>query len=356
MENAPVIYRPTDSLFSNVDRFELAQRVAKGLQSADMVPDHFRGNLGNILIAINYAQRTGMDEFMAMQCMYVIHGKPGIEGKLVAALVNQSGKYKTPLRYRWVDADDNEVKKAVVVNNQKRDFRGCLAYTTAQDGKEIEGPKISWEIVYAEGWYGKGGTKWKTMPEIMFMYRAASWFANVHCPEVKLGMQTVEELRDFVDVTPTASGDYAVDKKVADLESAVKPEPKKEPEQTPEPEPERTESDEDYEIKMLRESDRYKSYDPFNEPLMKKYVNYKLFRLRDILDQKEVKWTDNMTGKELHQRLLHVYNKELTAVGSRYRAKGRRKSLRVSPSTLPGRKRKTRKRGLPSNRSGPGAG
>jgi hypothetical protein len=53
-------------------------------------------------------------------------------------------------------------------------------------------------MVKAEGWYDKGGSKWKTLPELMFMYRSASYFSNVHCPETKLGMATVEELRDIV--------------------------------------------------------------------------------------------------------------------------------------------------------------
>ena len=36
----------------------------------------------------------------------------------------------------------------------------------------------------------------KTMPELMLQYRAASMFANVHVPEIALGMQTDDEARD----------------------------------------------------------------------------------------------------------------------------------------------------------------
>ena len=42
----------------------------------------------------------------------------------------------------------------------------------------------------------KGGSKWKTMPRQMMTYRAASFFARAHCPEVLLGIQTVEEVQD----------------------------------------------------------------------------------------------------------------------------------------------------------------
>ena len=47
-----------------------------------------------------------------------------------------------------------------------------------------------------EGWLDKSGSKWKTMPRQMMMYRAASFFARAHCPEVLLGIQTVEEVQD----------------------------------------------------------------------------------------------------------------------------------------------------------------
>jgi hypothetical protein len=50
--------------------------------------------------------------------------------------------------------------------------------------------------VKEEGWLAKNGSKWKTMPELMFMYRAASWFINTHCPEIAMGLRTAEEIED----------------------------------------------------------------------------------------------------------------------------------------------------------------
>jgi hypothetical protein len=34
------------------------------------------------------------------------------------------------------------------------------------------------------------------MPELMLAYRAAAFFARVHCPEALMGMQTAEENED----------------------------------------------------------------------------------------------------------------------------------------------------------------
>src|SRR6185369_2120746 len=47
-----------------------------------------------------------------------------------------------------------------------------------------------------EGWSSKNGSKWKTMPEQMLMYRAAAFWGRVYAPEKMLGMHTGDELED----------------------------------------------------------------------------------------------------------------------------------------------------------------
>ena len=48
----------------------------------------------------------------------------------------------------------------------------------------------------AEGWTKKNGSKWKTLPALMLRYRAASFFANLNCPELTSGFYTREEMLD----------------------------------------------------------------------------------------------------------------------------------------------------------------
>ena len=55
-------------------------------------------------------------------------------------------------------------------------------------------------MVKAEGWLNKSGSKWKTMPEVMFYYRAAAFWQRMYAPEISMGFSTVEELRDIEDV------------------------------------------------------------------------------------------------------------------------------------------------------------
>lgn len=182
------------SLYFNLAKFEHAQRIANLFSSSTMVPQHFQGNVANCLIALNYADRIQADPFLVMQNIYIVHGRPGIEAKLVIALINQSGKYAEPLKFKFDGSGDEY---------------GCTAWTReAKSGEVVEGPKVTWKVVKSEGWDSKQGTKWKTIPDLMFRYRAASWFANVHCPELKLGMSTVEEIHDFVELAETKNGKW----------------------------------------------------------------------------------------------------------------------------------------------------
>lgn len=206
-ENLPA----SGDLFFNVKRFEHAQRVAKVLSESSMVPDHFKKNIGNCLIALNYAERLEADPFMVMQRMYVIQGKPGIEGQLVIALINQCGRFN-PLQF----------EEKGNITDFKNETDGVYAWAAEKrSGKVLEGPIVTWGIVKNEGWYNKNGSKWQTMAPLMFRYRAATFFARTYCPEVLLGMHTVEELRDVYDMRPSGNGKWQVESGSNELEDRL---------------------------------------------------------------------------------------------------------------------------------------
>ena len=56
------------------------------------------------------------------------------------------------------------------------------------------------DMAKAEGWSTKNGSKWLTMPRQMLAYRAGSFFARMYCPEVLLGIQTIDEIQDTYGV------------------------------------------------------------------------------------------------------------------------------------------------------------
>jgi len=178
-------------------RFEQLQSMAKYLSESDLVPIHFQKKPANVFIALQYSMRMDLDVFMVMQSLYVVHGRPSWEGKFLIALVNHSGIFDEPLEFIFEGAGDEY---------------GCFA--RAKKGrKTIDGPKVTWKMVKTEGWDKPKGTmksKWETMPEMMFRYRAGSYFVNTICPEVKLGLMTREELEDItVPLEPQEDGSYA---------------------------------------------------------------------------------------------------------------------------------------------------
>jgi len=182
------------SPFASESNFVAAQRMAKALGLASMVPQQYQGekNLPNVMIALELAARIGASPLMVMQNLYVVHGKPSWSSSFLIACVNQSKRF-TPLRFRFEGKPGS-------------DDWGCRAIAKDKDAEEeCVGSLITIKLAKAEGWYGKSGSKWQTMPEQMLMYRAAGFWARVYAPELSLGMLTREEAEDIappIDVTP----------------------------------------------------------------------------------------------------------------------------------------------------------
>lgn len=183
------------SAFGNIQHFEQAQRMAKALGSSEIVPINYRGdaNIGSCLIALELSNRIGASVLAVMQNLYVVHGKPGWSSQFLISCVNASRKF-TPLRYRMTGEKDT-------------DSWGCVAWAKDMTGEVLESPEVTIAMAKAEGWYNKNGSKWKTMPELMLRYRTATLFARLYAPELTMGIQTAEEINDFVDVEATVVTD-----------------------------------------------------------------------------------------------------------------------------------------------------
>lgn len=167
------------------DRFAQMQRVGTMFSQSDLVPEVFRGKPANCMVALQMAFRLKIDPLALMQSMYVVHGKPGLEAKMVIALINKRGPFDGPIQWRF----DGEGKS-----------RSCTAYATHRHTKERCEATVPWSMVEAEGWSGKAGSKWKTMPEVMFQYRSAAFLGRLYCPEVILGLSTSDELHDMGEI------------------------------------------------------------------------------------------------------------------------------------------------------------
>ena len=233
------------SAFSSENAFVSVQRMAKALASSTLVPDSYRGeaNLGNCIIALELSQRIGASVMAVMQSMVPIHGKPTWSASFLIATVNSCGRF-SPMRFRWVGKEGT-------------DDWGCRAYAVEREGNlELVGALVTIAMAKAEGWYGKSGSKWKTMPEQMLQYRAAAFWCRAYAPEIALGMHTSEEIHDtqasqqvvqpsvattvtssVVDVTPNPPEPKRRKKVEPEAIAVAEPVPVPEPAPAPEPEP-----------------------------------------------------------------------------------------------------------------------
>lgn len=172
--------------FMSLRSFEFTQRAATLLSKSTLVPKEYQNNLPNCVIALNMASRIGADPFMVMQNLYVVNGRPGWSSQFLISTFNTSGKFSS-LRYEWI-------------GNRDDDTFGCRAWATEKStGEKLVGSSVTIAISKKEGWFGKSGSKWQTMPEQMLMYRAASWFVRAYSPELAMGMHTTEELVDITE-------------------------------------------------------------------------------------------------------------------------------------------------------------
>lgn len=87
--------------------------------------------------------------------------------------------------------------------------------------ERLDGIWVDWKMVKAEGWSTKNGSKWKTMADQMFVYRAAAFWQRAYAPELGMGLQTQEEVQDTIDAMPGDDGTIRVDE--AALRQASQP-------------------------------------------------------------------------------------------------------------------------------------
>lgn len=171
------------SMWNDKEMLTQAFNCATYLSKSALVPETYQSRPENCLIALDLANRSGMSPLTVMQNLYVVKGKPAWAGQFAIALVNGSRRFAKPL-------------KPIFFGDEGTMSWGCYMETYDLEGKKVEGAKITMQMAKDEGWLDKSGSKWKTMPQQMLMYRAGAFFARVHCPDVLYGVQMVEEVKD----------------------------------------------------------------------------------------------------------------------------------------------------------------
>lgn len=174
---------PLANLFDTA-RFEHMHRIASVMAGASLIPDHMWKDktgplepamvLANCFLVVNQAVRWGMDPFAVVPETYVVGGKLGFQGKLVAAVVNSRAAIKDSLSYSFSGTKG------------KDDFTVTVSGT-------FEGEDTPRTVTLSVGEAKTDNKMWTRDPEQKLIYSGATRWARRHCPEVILGVLTDDD-------------------------------------------------------------------------------------------------------------------------------------------------------------------
>lgn len=183
--NTALAGKSTQLDYMDGDSLNRVFKNAKALSASDLLPETYKNKPENVMIAMDMASRTGFSLMQIMQNLYIVRGKPSWSGSFCMSAIKACGRY--------------DQVKYVLIGDAPTD-RNFGVYVSAVDkstGETVRGVTVTWDMVKSEGWDSKPGSKWKTMPELMFKYRAAAFFARTECPEVLQGVRDEYEQRDI---------------------------------------------------------------------------------------------------------------------------------------------------------------
>jgi hypothetical protein len=157
---------------------DLAERItyAKALAAASLLPDHYRGNPANVLLALEYGRSLGIEPITALNAIAVVKGKPTMSAELMRALVFRAGH-----RFRIVSSTPDACEIAVARHEHPADV-STFAYTI--DDAKRAGLTTS--------------DRYQKHPRAMLLARATSAACRAVFPDVIAGISyTPDELDDL---------------------------------------------------------------------------------------------------------------------------------------------------------------
>jgi len=181
-----------------VQESERVFKLAEFLSQSDIIPKHFQGRKANCFLALEMSQRLGINFFELVNGLYVVHGTPAFSGAFTISRINASGLFQSGLNFS-TEGEGPTLK--------------VTAYAKKHDGSMCSAT-VSMEMAKQEGW--TKNIKYKTMPEHMLTYRAATFFCRRYCPEILMGARTADEVEDII-------ASKRPDKQVVEMIEAEKP-------------------------------------------------------------------------------------------------------------------------------------
>lgn len=164
----------TTELVRANDGATLPQKMeyARALASASLLPTSYRGNPGNVLLAIEFGDALGVPPIQAINGIHVIEGKPTASADLIASLVRRAGH-----KLRVSGDDSTAVAELIRADDPEFTYRSEWTLAKAR----------------AAGLTNKG--VWKSYPGAMLRARAITEVARMGASDALYGViYTPEEL------------------------------------------------------------------------------------------------------------------------------------------------------------------
>lgn len=206
----------TYDVFKDPNVYKTCEFLAK----SNYVPDSYKGQPQDVMAALIISITHHMDAFTVMQNLQMVKGNARWKSDYTIGAINSSGLYVGNLKF---EIKHNDAGEAVE----------CTAWAIEKATSEkVVGSPITWDMVVNEGWNKDSTTKsgyvqkskWNTMREQMFRYRAAVFFARTNCPEVLMGYYTADEDDDIA-----ANQELQYEDKTAPAPAPAEPEQPKQP-------------------------------------------------------------------------------------------------------------------------------
>ena len=86
-DESAIVKREGEPMLSSLEH------LAESISRSTIIPQEFRNNTANCLIALEMAHRIGAGVLQVMQSMYIVHGKPSRRGQFIIGAVNSTRRF-----------------------------------------------------------------------------------------------------------------------------------------------------------------------------------------------------------------------------------------------------------------------
>lgn len=167
------------------------EKFATLIHRTSLVPDAYRGKVGDCIAVIAYGLELGLNPMQALQNIAFVNGKPSVYGDMLVALVRTSGMLE------WMrETAPHEIEST-----------GKAVCEVKRKGEEAVKREFTQAMAEKAGLLQKAGV-WKTYPSRMLQMRARSWALRDVFPDVLRGLYAREEAEDII-LTMSRDGTYS---------------------------------------------------------------------------------------------------------------------------------------------------